>query len=167
MQLSDSLAEKDVVCSQLADKCAELEAISKVSGNGPKSDNRVEESSRSPDDARGLALAPDIDGEELKEANVWWSYVWHAMGQSDAARLEREHDSTLQLLLTSSDVGRVTESTSESLPVAPHSLNYYTDAITRLQRSINELKSTTSAQVVEIATARQVSIFIIHLIDSM
>ena len=157
MQLSHSLSEKDLAWSQLAEKCAELEAVKKVSGNSPKSDNPTEAPPPSGADARELTLTPDIDGEELKEANVWWSYVWHAMGQSDAARLEREHDFTVNMLVASADAGRVAETTGESPPVATHSLNYYTDAITRLQRNVNELKSTTAAQVIEIATARQVA----------
>lgn len=144
--LSRRLGDQQELCAQLSDRCAELETIAEVARPTPKEEpvrQDPEPASRGPD------VSVDSDGTELREANVWWSYVWHAMGESDGARLEREHDAAVAVLTAS-------DRNADSQMVGSNSLNYYTDAIARLQRTVNELKSTTSAQVVEIAVARQV-----------
>ena len=165
------LEERDSECAELKEKYAELEAIARVNRNS-RTDKTSDDIRGSGDVARsnpevscldpeGAVKSEDVGysqdhGNDLKEANVWWSYVWHAMSQSESARLEREHETAFNMLMTVDGAPSSLEAAQNDAPAGAASVNYYTDAITRLQRSISEFKSNSSAQAIEIAAARQV-----------
>ena len=106
-----------------------------------------------PQQQQALSSSPPLPSEDAdRTANMWWSYVWHAVSATAASTADNFKQPT-ELLEMRLDENEAAAAASSAAAVSGRSVESE-----RQHKLIASLRTAVSQQAVELATAKQVSL---------